>query len=732
MTLFLWGLALEVSFLPLMHAHMVPNYQGDTTWMETVNEIIISILVGVILNLFEKIIIQLIAISFHTRTYQDRIQTNNATIGFLVHLYAHSKSKLDQDDSDFEDNPFSGPGSGARTPMQYVEKAQKDVNHAFRKVGDVAGKVAEDFTGRKSRKSTHPSQVVLVLLNTDKGCKVLARRLFRTFAHRSTEPQSVITEKDPEEEEEEVIYAHDLKAAFESPGADPEHVTDVANEAFSIFDRDMNGDINQQELELAVTEAGSERKSILASLKDLDSVVSKFDHVLVWLVVLIALLVLLSLVSKSAAGVLTSAGSTLLALSWLFSTSAQEFLGSLIFVFIKHPFDVGDRVSIYGNTGSTLKGDDYFVKEVSLLYTEFKKLEGQVVQAPNSYLNTLFILNMRRSGGLAEALPLSFKFGTTLDQIDGLRDALLEFVLSEPREYQPKILTEVRDIIDCWSVNVQVIFFYKTNWQNELLRLRRRNKFLCMLMHYINEMGIESPQARMPGYTSVNPMHINYSTDAPAVPPRPANLIGHSHDGGNDAKSTTQESSSNAGGPVSAMTSARQPSILRHRSSVRARGESVSSLSKRVDFSLGMQDVAAENLIGDVHETTPEARTQSLVRDAAAAVQHGGQSRSRISTIEEGEEPATALSERDRAPSTSDVGPASDRASMHRNRFLGLKLGRSRGNSATSAGNSDAAERGAAGVIDPRSGMTSPRAVRMERSGSLLSRPSVRRSTENR
>lgn len=88
-----------------------------------------------------------------------------------------------------------------------------------------------------------------------------------------------------------------------------------------------------------------------------------------------------------------------------------------------------------------MKGDEYFVKEISLLYTEFKKMEGHIVQAPNSYLNTLFILNMRRSGGLAEAVPVTVKFGTTLEQVDGLRQRLLEFVKAEKREYQSNILT---------------------------------------------------------------------------------------------------------------------------------------------------------------------------------------------------------------------------------------------------------------------------------------------------
>jgi small-conductance mechanosensitive channel len=127
-------------------------------------------------------------------------------------------------------------------------------------------------------------------------------------------------------------------------------------------------------------------------------------------------------------------------------------------------------------------------------------MEGHVVQAPNSYLNTLFILNQRRSGGLAEAVTISIKFGTTLEQIETLRSKLLEFVKAEKREYQGNILTELRDIVDVHSMNLNVVFFYKSNWQNEGLRLARRNKFICALMVCIQELNIEGPYMRFPGH----------------------------------------------------------------------------------------------------------------------------------------------------------------------------------------------------------------------------------------
>ena len=316
LTLFFWWLGIEISFLPTMKNHMIPGYTGDTSWMGTLNQIIVSIFVGAVLNLVEKTIIQLIAISFHLRTYSDRIEINKFQIGSLVKLYDYSKQKIAMEDSDFEDHPqASGPGSGTRTPMQYVEKARKDFNTGFRKVGDVAGKVAGDFTGKQVAKSTHPHQVVLVLLNSTQGSQVLARRLYRTFIR----------------EDAETVSSEDMKPAFDSG--------EEADAAFTMFDKDLNGDISMGELESVCVEIGRERKSITASLKDLDSVVSKLDAILVFIVVCVTLLVFVTLISSSAAGVLTSAGSTVLALSWLFSATAQELLQSIIFVFVKHPFD---------------------------------------------------------------------------------------------------------------------------------------------------------------------------------------------------------------------------------------------------------------------------------------------------------------------------------------------------------------------------------------------------------
>ncbi|KAI9923435.1 hypothetical protein ASPWEDRAFT_169807 [Aspergillus wentii DTO 134E9] len=587
MTLFFWWLGVEISFLPTMKNHHLDGDKQTQGWEMTLNKIIITIFVWTILNLIEKLIIQLIAISFHTRTYADRIEVNKFQIGSLAKLYAYSRIKLaDKGDDEFAEQQgatSTGKSTPLTKPLQYAGKAQKVAKGALNRVSDLAGTIAADFTGNKAVKRNDPQQVVITLLRTVSGSQTLARRLYRTYVHEDT------------------LNPGDLKDAFDS--------IDEAEAAFGMFDKDLNGDIAMDELEAVCVEIGRERKAITASLKDLDSVVGRLDNVLEALVVIITIIVFLSLISTSAAGVLTSAGSTILALSWLFSTTAVEFLQSVVFVFIKHPFDVGDRVTIYGNAGASGRGDDYFVKEISLLYTEFKKMEGHVVQAPNSVLNSIFILNQRRSGALAEAVPITIKYGTSINQVESLRQRLMEFVTSERREFQSTVLTEMREVTENFSITLNIVFFYKSNWQNEGLRLQRRNKFICMLMTALQEIGIHGPRMNWPGARADIPFH----------------LAGLSHL--SPSHQSDRPNTSNSSGP--------SPPILRKgmdTAAAQARGDRP-SVSRHVDFSLGMQAVSSADVMGDVFEER-SSRTADLLRTVTrvSSQEQGRRSRSIHST----------------------------------------------------------------------------------------------------
>lgn len=383
---------------------------------------------------------------------------------YLVHLYEHSKDRMVSEASVMN---TQGPGSGTRTPMALFSENARDT---IAKVGDMANRVAGDFTGREVKNRNHPRKVVSELLRNSNSAQVLARRLFRTFAR----PDS------------DVLTPQDLNPAFPTP--------EDAEAAFLVFDRDLNGDVSVEELEAFCDEVHREKKAITASLKDLDSVITKLDRVFFIIIFIIAVIVFISIISSSTAAALASAGTAVLGLAWVLQATAQEFLQSIIFVFVKHPFDVGDRVTVYGNTGTLMRGDDYYVTEISLLFTEFKKMEGHIVQAPNSVLNTLFILNHRRSGQLADVFELRMKYGTNPSVIKELEARMTEYVLENKRDFTSKIITELRSFEDAYCMTVNFICFHKTSFQNELLRLIRHNKFAIELMTQMVALGIEQPR----------------------------------------------------------------------------------------------------------------------------------------------------------------------------------------------------------------------------------------------
>ncbi|KAG6002201.1 hypothetical protein E4U21_003332 [Claviceps maximensis] len=474
--LFLWFLAILISFKPTNngHRHGQPDKgNSENDWVDIVNKVIIALFVLFTLNFAEKILIQWIATSFHQRTYSTRIENNKGDVKQLVQLYEYAKAKLEDTDKFWQDRTGGGTrtASGSQTPMANFHQGARQV---LGKVGYVANRVGNDLIGRKVNTNI-PRKVVSELLRNTSSAHTLARLIYRSLVR----------------EDRDTVYPDDMELVFGSK--------EEIDAAFGVFDKDLNGDISIEEFEAVCNEIHLEKKAIAASLKDLDSVIQKLDKVFLCIIIIISIIVFVSIFSSSTAAGLASASTSILGLAWVLQATAQEFLQSIIFVFVKHPFDVGDRVTIYGSTGATMTGDDYYVTEISLLYTEFKKLQGHIVQAPNSLLNTLFILNQRRSNGISDVVPLEFKFGTPAWMIEELKARMLNFCLANKRDYQPTIIAEMTGVEQVRSCTMNIVFIHKTNFQNELLRLNRHNKFVMELAHQIEDIGIQGPLRLDPG-----------------------------------------------------------------------------------------------------------------------------------------------------------------------------------------------------------------------------------------
>lgn len=100
---------------------------------------------------------------------------------------------------------------------------------------------------------------------------------------------------------------------------------------------------------------------------------------------------------------------------------------SIIFLFIKHPYDVGDRVKV--------DKEIFTVKEIRLLSTIFLASDNALVQAPNLVLNSSFIINFRRSPEMSEPFTFDVAYDTSFEQIEALRGRMIAFLSHQRRDY---------------------------------------------------------------------------------------------------------------------------------------------------------------------------------------------------------------------------------------------------------------------------------------------------------
>lgn len=474
-SLVLWTVTNLVTFRPLM-TRTPGRGPANYNWISVMEKVLAACLFSSLILLVEKILIQLISISYHRKQFDGKIKNSKRNIFLLTRLYDASKAmfptycvEFAEEDYIISDtlglNALATPGgkkSGTVTPMKLLQNVQRvgeQVTSAF-------GNMASDLTGKQLFNPTASHSIVIQALEKRRSSEALARRLWLSFVL----------------EGKEALYLEDITEVF---GADREN---EAEEIFSALDLDGNGDISLDEMVLRVSEFGRERAALANSMRDVDQAITVLDNLLMTVVFIIAVFIFVAWLNQSFTTTLATAGTALLSLSFVFAATAQELLGSCIFLFVKHPYDVGDRVDI--------SGDQLVVERISLLYTMFRRVKDHKrTQVPNIVLNSLWVDNVSRSNAMREQIDLFISFDTTFEDIELLRKEMQDFVLSKEnsRDYQPEVEIEVMDLGEMNKLKLKIEIRHKSNWSIESVRAARRSKFMCALVQAMRKVPIYAP-----------------------------------------------------------------------------------------------------------------------------------------------------------------------------------------------------------------------------------------------
>ncbi|KAG9206904.1 hypothetical protein G6514_000194 [Epicoccum nigrum] len=453
-------------------------------WYGKMQSVLLALLVCTVIILAERVLIQLISISYHRKQFEEKIQESKRSVYLLGILYDASRALFPAYCNEFAEEDYTIqetlidilPGSkkgttkkgrsGTRTPMRLVQEVGRDVGRIGDKVTSVFGTIASEITGKKVFDVNSAHSIVLTALERNRSAEALARRIWMSF---------VVEGKNE-------LYQEDLVEVM-GPGR-----TDEAEECFASLDRDGNGDISLDEMILTVTEIGRQRKAINSSMHDVDAAINALDGLLFTIVFIVCIFVFVAFLSPEFKGTLTTSATALLSLSFVFATTAQEILGSCIFLFVKHPFDISDRVDI--------TSEQLTVEHIALLYTVFKRVaNGKTVQIPNIVLNSLWVENVTRSKAMREQVSVFCDFGTSFEDINLLKLEIQSF-LRDPansRDFFPDTDIEVISIAEMNKLELRVEIRFKGNWSNESLRASRRSKFMCALVVALRKVPINGP-----------------------------------------------------------------------------------------------------------------------------------------------------------------------------------------------------------------------------------------------
>lgn len=446
-------------------------------WPLTLRRVFLAGIIVAAVFLAEKTVVQLISIDYHRKQYDAKIRESKKVIWLLDLLYEASRTLFPEFCREFEEEDESIQGNNlaeVRKTMAKTGMGTKVLNNMGRardKATAAFGAMVSDISGKEVFNTTSAHSIVIEALETERASKALARRLWLSFVGESHEE----------------LYKHDLLEVL------GEHQSEQVDEIFAALDRDGNGDVSLDEMTALVVNVGKERKNRATSMHEIGQAIAVLDRLLSVVVLVAIAFIYAAFFSPDFSTKITSLWTTFTGLAFAIGGTVTEFLGCCIFLFIKHPYDVGDRCDI--------NGVELIVEHISLMYSVFRRVDSdKTVQIPHNIANTLWVENISRSRAMKERLTLSVAATTSNEDILALRAELQKFVTADEnrRDFKPDFDIELISVGNLQQLDLRVEIRHKSNFSDELLRSTRRNKFMCELLAAMRRIPIEPPGGAAP------------------------------------------------------------------------------------------------------------------------------------------------------------------------------------------------------------------------------------------
>ncbi|CAA6659337.1 unnamed protein product [Spirodela intermedia] len=471
----------------------VRRSQDTAKILDFVSRALVSLLVGSLIWLVKTLMVKLLAASFHVNTFFDRIQesifhqyvlqalSGPPTMEMVQHVTAERSSgclRLPK--------PGRGKEKGKGKVQGIIDVAKlhklrpekvsawtmKGLVNAIRGSGSLTISNMIDETANEELAGGGKE------ITDEWEAKAAARRIFKNVAKPCTR---FIEEEDLlrflTKEEAEMVLPQ-FEGASET------------------------GKIKKSAFKNWVVKAYIDRKSLAHSLNDTKTAVKQLHKLISVIVVVVIIMVSLLLMGIATTKVFVFMSSQLLLVVFVFGNACKTTFESIIFVFIMHPFDVGDRCVI--------DGTQMIVEEMNILTTVFLRFDNEKIYYPNAVLAMKPISNFFRSPDMGDTVEFSIDFSTSVESIGALKARIKSYIESKPQHWRSNHSVVVKEIVNVNKLNMALYVNHTMNYQNMTEKNLRRSDLVVELKKIFEDLSI---------IYNLPPQKVHLGYTEPVVPP---------------------------------------------------------------------------------------------------------------------------------------------------------------------------------------------------------------------
>nr|WGO49550.1 mechanosensitive ion channel protein A058645 [Torenia fournieri] len=434
---------------------------------------IASSLIGSFFWVLKTLLLKILASKFHVNTFFDRIQESIFHQYILLTLSGPPIMELEEMAGKTKSN-LSQLSFRAGKKGKDGNKKEKDRNEVI----DI-----NELHQMKQEKVSAWTMKMLVDVISSSGLTTLSNTIDESVYGGDEK-----TDKEITNEEEAIAAAYHIFRNVAQPGSNYIDELDLrrfmireeVDFVFPMIDAAETGQIDRKALTDWVVKVYKGRKALAHALNDTKTAVKQLNKLVTVVLVIVMIIVWLLLTGIATTKVLVLLSSQLVLAVFMFGNTCKTIFEAIVFVFVMHPFDVGDRCVI----------DGMVVEEMNILTTVFLKFDNEKIYYPNSVLATKPIGNFYRSPDMSDSLEFSIDFKTPMEKIGSLKEKIKRYLETNPQHWHPNHNVVVKEIENVNKIKIALIFNHTMNFQDFAERNRRKSNLVLEMKRIFEELNI--------------------------------------------------------------------------------------------------------------------------------------------------------------------------------------------------------------------------------------------------